>query len=93
MSWMRVPLSPAEIAAGREGIIQDVFANVWTAAGAPPDAVMYTTPDLADEHFCYFTPAAVVIARQLLSTLGGVDCPEPDLAELVVLVRNDGAQV
>jgi hypothetical protein len=92
MGWMRVPLSPAEIAAGREGIIQDAFANVWTTAGAPPDAVMYTTPALADEHFCYFTPAAVIIARQLLSTLGGVDCPEPDLAELVVLVRNDGAQ-
>jgi hypothetical protein len=87
MGWMRVPLSPADIAAGRENIIQDAFANVWTAAGAPPDAVMYATPALADEHFCYFTPAAVSIARRLLLTFGAEDCAEPDIDELIIMVQ------
>jgi hypothetical protein len=93
MGWMRIPLPPADIARHREHMIQEAFVNAWTAAGVPPDAVMYLTTDVTDDQYCYFTPAAVNIARRLLETFGAEDCHEPDVDELIVMVRNDGAPI
>jgi hypothetical protein len=89
-SWMCITLSVSEAAAGRQSAIQDAFANVWIAAGAPPDAAMYGGKSARDNR-CFFTPGAVTLARPLLLSFGAVDCPEPDVRTLIVLVRNSGS--
>jgi hypothetical protein len=92
MTWMCVSLSPADISAGLEMTLQEAFTKVWIAAGTPPDAIMYATRSARNSR-CYFTPAAVNLAQSLLATFGAVDCPEPDVHKLNVLVRNEGAPI
>jgi hypothetical protein len=89
-SWMCITLSVSEAAMGRQSVIQDAFANVWIAAGAPPDAAMYGGK-LPQDNCCFFTPAAVTLARPLLLSFGAVDCPSPDIRTLNVLVKNEGS--
>jgi hypothetical protein len=89
-SWMRITLSISEAAAGRQSAIQDAFAKLWLAAGAPPDAAMYGGK-LPRDNDCFFTPAAVTLARPLLLSLGAVNCAPPDVRTLNVLVRNEGS--
>lgn len=89
MPWMCVVFSPSEAAASQDAL-QEAFARVWMAAGAPPDAVMYGGYSVRDNR-CYFTPAAVTLARPLLLSFAAVDCPAPDTQRLTVLVRNQGA--
>jgi hypothetical protein len=87
---MSITFSTHEAAAGRLGTVQEAFAAVWVAAGAPPDAIMYDAKPARDNR-CFFNPAAVALARPLLLSYGAVDCPEPDLRTLNILVRNEGA--
>lgn len=90
MNWMCVTLTENEAARGGQGALQNAFARVWMAAGAPPDAVMYGGRSARDNR-CFFTSAAVVVARPLLLSSGGVDCLEADTRNLIVLVKNEGA--
>jgi len=92
MTWMCVYLSPADISAGGDMILQEAFEKVWIAAGVPPNAIMYATQSARNSR-CYFTPAAVNLTRALLLTFGAVDCPEPNVHKLTVLVRNEGASI
>ena len=91
MGWMCVTYSPQEAAAGRLSQIQEAFAKVWIAAGAPPDAAMYGSESVRD-HRCFFTPGAASLAPALLLSFGAVDCAEPDIRNLPVLLRNAGAR-
>ena len=90
MSWKCVIFSPQGIAAGRKAALQNAFASLWMAAGAPPDAAMYGAKSVRDGR-CFFTPAAGKLAGPLLQNYGAVDCAEPDLRALIVLVKNEGA--
>lgn len=90
MTWMCVTLP--DDAAIRETILQDAFAKVWVKAGAPPEEIMYRT-ELSIGSQYFFTPVAVSIARPLLLQFGGADCPEPNVGELIVMVKNEGAAI
>jgi hypothetical protein len=88
MTWMCVSLP--DNPAIRETILQEAFTKVWIAAGLPPDAIMYRTQSGHDSQY-FFTPAAVGLARPILLEFDAVDCAEPDVDELIALVRNEGA--
>jgi hypothetical protein len=90
MTWMCVTL-PDDTAI-QEANFQDTFWMVWNAAGAPPEAIMYRTESSINSQY-FFTPAAVSIARPLLLKFGGKDCPEPNIGELIIMVKNEGAPI
>lgn len=91
MSWKKVTFTSGDIAANRHNLLHERFAAVWSAAGAPPAAIMYGPLQSRDRNNYYFTPRAAEVAAALLQSYGAVDCSEPDTRSLAVLVKNSGA--
>src|ERR1700735_1331706 len=90
--WKKVTLIAKDVTAGKNFQLQNEFTAIWMAAGAPSNAAMYGDMVLHDDLYrFYFTPAAVMLALPLLERFGAQDCPEPDVKQLAVHVRNSGA--
>jgi hypothetical protein len=91
MSWKKVTLDSSAVMAGVASKLQDDFATIFMAAQAPPAVVMYGIPrhDKGKFHY-FFSPAAAQLASVLLDAHSALDCPEPDIRTLAVLVKNSG---
>lgn len=93
MSWKKIVIASGAHEAITASRLQDEFVEIWMAAGAPPEAVMYGGMGVRQENDHYFTPAAAALAGALLARYGAVDCDEPDVTGLAILVKNSGARV
>ncbi len=89
MPWFQVTMTDEEVASGKHIQLQNQFSKVWMAIGAPPEAAMYGSMEVGKLHY-YFTPHAAQIADPLLKMYSAVECEEPDLEKLAVLVKNEG---
>ena len=91
MPWQKIAATNDDEVSGKFATLQDEFAVVFTAAGLPPEAVMYRDNETPGAGDFYFSPRAAEIAAVLLAAYGAVECEPPDLQRLAVLVRNEGA--
>jgi hypothetical protein len=88
MSWKSVTFTSQDIRDSKAMRLQEEFAKIFMLRGAPAAAVMYGGADVRNRDICYFTPAAADLAPKLLQSYGAVDCTEPDVRSLAVLVKN-----
>lgn len=89
--WKVVVMTSADISAHKHQHLQDAYAALFVAAGAPPAAIMFGEKSMAGATFSYyFNPSAAQLAASLLAQYGAVDCPAPDPTQLAVHVANRG---
>lgn len=77
MSWNEITLTNEHITSGKEGKIQDIYAQIWMSAGAPMNAEMRSGMDLkSGKVHLYFSPGAMKIPTisALVESLGGMPC-------------------
>jgi hypothetical protein len=91
MSWKKITLDSSAVTAGAASKLQDDFTTIFVAAKAPLAAAMYGSlrHNKGKLHY-FFSPAAVRLASALLDAHSAVDCPQPDIRNLAVLVKNSG---
>ncbi len=79
MNWRKIALSRDQVLAGIQ--VQIVFqaSHIFKKAGAPVDAALFTSslPNAAGGLEMYFSPAATVLATDLIEKHGGVPCDPP----------------
>jgi hypothetical protein len=76
MSWHRVIITnPAMAQTAVDGLLQQ-WRTVYQAAGRPSDAVVFRAPNAADAVW-YFSPAASILAKDILWVFGATVCPTP----------------
>ena len=69
-------------------VLMDEFMEIWAQAGWPIDAALFGTRNLrARVTYFYFTPAAALIAADLLEQYGAVPSDPPDFAQSALLVH------
>jgi len=87
-SWYKVTLSDADIAASRHAELQNTFEVIFMANGGPKGAAMFVDLDSTQGHDFYFPPSAAKIARVLIQSFAGIQCPPPSLSSVGLLVGN-----
>ena len=81
MSWYKVTLSDADIAARKHMEMRDIFQELFVIVRWPKDAAVYGTPE-SWNHDYYFSPGATVIALPLIVSYSGVECEAPARSSL-----------
>jgi len=89
-SWYKVTLSDADIAASRHAELQNTFKVIFMANGRPKGAAMFVDLDSIQGHHFYFPPGAAKIARVIIQSFAGIQCPAPSLSSVGLLVGNAG---
>jgi hypothetical protein len=86
--WYKVTLPYSEAGiAGKGKSLQDAFEVVFIANRAPEEAAMFTRrSDDLENVFYYFTPGATTIAKGIIQSFGGVECPAPKYDNYIVLL-------
>ena len=93
--WWKVTLPAEETGiGGKSALLQKLFEELFTANRAPEEAALFTDhDDSLRNYFYYFTPAAADIARTVVRTFDGVECPAPRLHDkMALLVGHSGAR-
>ena len=88
-AWQRVTLSNSDVVARRHMELQKEFETLFLAHQWPSQAAMFASVDTLAHHF-YFSPGAVAFSGDLISRFGGVECAQPEVSNLVLLVGNPG---
>ena len=85
-SWYKVTLPLSATAR-----LQDAFASVFMANGAPVDAAMFGDENDLRNAIFYFSPGAFRIAGNLLSSYKAVKCSRPLQGSVALLVGDQSA--
>jgi len=94
-SWYKVTLPSEECGInGKATFMQREFEHFFLTSRATKDAALFTNHDENFEnHFFYFSPAAVGIAELLIKGFNGVPCAQPLLSDdMILLVGHSGAR-
>jgi hypothetical protein len=91
MPWYKVTLSHEDIAVRRGITLQESFADLFVAYGAPKGAAMFSNPTIGIHEY-YFSPAAAELAEVLIAGYSGVPCDAPTRKEVHILVSHAGAE-
>ena len=87
MLWHKVTLNRDQLEKGEKGRVIDAFRQSHSEADSPRDAVLMESI-LADQTGAidvYFSPAAAVIAQQIIDRLAGIPCNPPPRPQVKVL--------
>ncbi|MEQ8226942.1 MAG: hypothetical protein RIA64_02560 [Rhodospirillales bacterium] len=85
MSWMKFEMSSEEVK-GKFEEIQEAFAAVFIALGAPPKAAMFCDEPTTPQPAFYFSPLAARLFPTILKTRGAVHCSAPKKGSVTLLV-------
>ena len=90
MSWYKVTFSVREMADGRHRVLCNEFNKVFTLAGAPRDAGLFSDADVMLNAY-YFSPGAAAIAMPLILSYAGAECGAPSRSSLRHVAAHDEA--
>ena len=76
---------------GKGWKLQSAFETIFLANGGPPDAAMFTNDVDVDSVIYYFSPGALRIAGNLLTSYGAVPCSRPVRDSVALLVGEQSA--
>jgi len=82
-----------DIASYGVAAVEDEFAALFDAAGAPPDAALFSERLERDRVRLYFSPEAVRIATRVLRNRCAVACAKPTQADEVLVSSGDAAML
>jgi hypothetical protein len=91
MPWYKVTMSKQDVAQDKHLDVENAFASLFLAAGAPVDAGMFGNIDVADEYVYLFSPAASTFFSAMLASHNAVECLAPARKSVTLLLGHDGA--
>lgn len=76
--WYKITFSASNFSASKWVAIQAEFTMLMLAAGNPPNAALFSTyPQTSASYDYYFSPAAAVLAHDLIARYAGTRCSSP----------------
>ena len=88
-NWYSLSLGDGIMAGGPSAEIEELFTQLFTAAGKPPEMAVFTRPESENRLHCeviaYFSPAAVDVAMAFRAQ----PCNKPVRAALGLLAGED----
>ena len=84
-------MSNDDIVNGKHMKLQDAFESLFLAAKGPRGAAMFANRDMVRGDWFFFSPGAMVIARALVLSHGGIECASPRRGEVSLLVGHEGS--
>lgn len=86
--WYRVNIDGAEdIRANGMADLMNRFQLIFLQSGLPSDVKVFHDINITDAHVYYFSPKAVVMAKELLGSRGATPCSEPPNRASMKIVR------
>ena len=89
MSWYRLALEPARVAAGEAQRCRETFAEAFKAARAPRTMALFQQQHEDGGLDLFFTPECDVHAPALLAEWGCAGCERPSMLGLQLLVGHN----
>lgn len=86
-SWYQVTMTNDEIADGRHAQLFREFSDLFTLAGAPQTAALFSSrsPESTGVVVTYFSPGSMEFAQAIITAYAGKPCePPPPNASLLV---------
>ncbi|MDR3670204.1 MAG: hypothetical protein P4L36_05135 [Holophaga sp.] len=85
MAWLKVTITPEDVAQGRHTHLQEKFQAVTMRMRGAKGVAMFGPSDPAGPYVCYFTPACAPLVGDFLKTRGAVECEAPLRSEVRLL--------
>lgn len=70
-TWFKIALSHEQVVAWHVSRLEDAFEALFSAAGSPSGAALFSLPRDDGGECLYFTPQASALATRLLKANGG----------------------